>query len=411
MKELRKFRQFLNEEIEEGIFDFMKKSTPKEDPTPEDVPSEPTLPEWILMAFVGKDVQTVLETKKLMDSFKKDKNTSWVQSPSDFLETLGAIKGAKFAGITSSLGKEIFAAQTKDKSKNSLEKLGVPKEKVDAIEDKMVFLNKGAKLSMLSQKSLKDLMSESVQEDRKAKEYIQSIEDEDEREDEKKRMFGDDELDKDDKVRAGVKSAAEKLGMKPSHIKETLDEDLNIGDEVYAMMGNLVEYIGAETLVEELIAAMSTDDAKLYLSAIMRDYDLGPDRDGSSAAFNKRLGGMKEGVEDGLDRLVDAFEKLDDVARKAFMKLIGKGKVEEVEGDEGYYVVYQSHKSSRGGDGVDVSNASTSKEFKKFPFTDEPTSKEAREEAHKHARLMNDDITDRFIYTVGQYNPYPFISR
>lgn len=78
--------------------------------------------------------------------------------------------------------------------------------------------------------------------------------------------------------------------------------------------------------------------------------------------------------------------------------------------DEGYYVIYQSHKSQRGGDGVDASNASTSKEFKKFPFTDEPTSKEAREEAHKQARMMNNN-EDRFTYTVGQYNPYSFISK
>ena len=34
--------------------------------------------------------------------------------------------------------------------------------------------------------------TDGLKEDRKAKEYIQSIEDEDEREEEKKRMFGDD---------------------------------------------------------------------------------------------------------------------------------------------------------------------------------------------------------------------------
>ena len=51
-------------------------------------------------------------------------------------------------------------------------------------------------------------------------------------------------------------------------MKETLD------DEVWAMVEKMVEMMGAETVVDAIVRAMSTADAKLYLSAIMRDYDL-----------------------------------------------------------------------------------------------------------------------------------------
>ena len=41
------------------------------------------------------------------------------------------------------------------------------------------------------------------------------------------------------------------------------------------MADELVGYLGEKGFVEAILAAMSTDDARLYLSAIMRDYDLG----------------------------------------------------------------------------------------------------------------------------------------
>jgi hypothetical protein len=254
MKELSRFKEFLNEDIEEGLFDTIAgklfKDTPKEDPTPEDVPAEPKLPEWVLMAFTSgpnKGLHTVFEMEKFQKGMKAKHN--WINSPSDYLEILGKIPNAEFAGIPASLGKEIFDKQQKDKSK-SLLGMGLKKEKVMDILGKLVKPVKGnLDLPMLGVNSLEDL--------------------------------------------------------KEGGINESRDE------EVDNMKDNLVEYIGAEALVEALIAAMSTYDAKLYLSAIMRDYDLGGME-------------MNESVDDGLDRLVDAFEKLDDVAKKAFMKLIGK---------------------------------------------------------------------------------------
>ena len=56
-------------------------------------------------------------------------------------------------------------------------------------------------------------------------------------------------------------------------MKETLD------DEVFAMAEKMVEMMGAEAVVDAIVRAMSTDDAKLYFSAIMRDYDLNEDLD------------------------------------------------------------------------------------------------------------------------------------
>jgi hypothetical protein len=51
-------------------------------------------------------------------------------------------------------------------------------------------------------------------------------------------------------------------------MKETLD------DEVFAMANRMVAMMGAEAVVDAIVRAMSTDDARLYLGAIMRDYDI-----------------------------------------------------------------------------------------------------------------------------------------
>ena len=40
------------------------------------------------------------------------------------------------------------------------------------------------------------------------------------------------------------------------------------------MASKLIDAMGTSTTLENLIYAMSTDDAKLYLGAIMQDYDL-----------------------------------------------------------------------------------------------------------------------------------------
>jgi len=57
--------------------------------------------------------------------------------------------------------------------------------------------------------------------------------------------------------------------LKENNINETLD------DEVLALANRMVDAMGgADNLLEELIRAMSTDDAMLYLKAIARDYGM-----------------------------------------------------------------------------------------------------------------------------------------
>ena len=55
-------------------------------------------------------------------------------------------------------------------------------------------------------------------------------------------------------------------------IEKNLNETLD--DEVFAMADRMVAMMGAEAVVDAIVRAMSTDDAKLYLGAIMRDYDI-----------------------------------------------------------------------------------------------------------------------------------------
>ena len=52
------------------------------------------------------------------------------------------------------------------------------------------------------------------------------------------------------------------------NLKETRD------DYAQMMASTLIDAIGTSSTLENLVAAMSTDDARLYLGAIMRDYDI-----------------------------------------------------------------------------------------------------------------------------------------
>lgn len=79
------------------------------------------------------------------------------------------------------------------------------------------------------------------------------------------------DLNKDGKLSDYEKTRG--AAIEKSMMKETLD------DEVFAMVEKMVEMMGAEAVVDAIVRAMSTDDAKLYFSAIMRDYDLNEDLD------------------------------------------------------------------------------------------------------------------------------------
>ena len=95
---------------------------------------------------------------KWAKSLKTNPKLKWANSPSDYLEILGEIPGAMFIGITPSLGKEIFDAQTKDKSKKDLISLGVSREKQKDILARTRRPVKGKlELPMLDAGSLEDL--------------------------------------------------------------------------------------------------------------------------------------------------------------------------------------------------------------------------------------------------------------
>ena len=101
-------------------------------------------------------------------------------------------------------------------------------------------------------------------------------------------------------------------------------------DEVQTMASKLIDAMGTSTTLENLIYAMSTDDAKLYLGAIMQDYDLnevgGYDRKGNKEIDNDEKG-MKKRPQAGMSALLkkdDIDESYDTLVNK--LKKQGKSK-------------------------------------------------------------------------------------
>ena len=86
-------------------------------------------------------------------------------------------------------------------------------------------------------------------------------------------------------------------------LKETLD------DEVLAMAEKMVEMMGAEAVVNAIVRAMSTDDAKLYLGGIMRDY-------GMLNEEKKEVNEVQDSTE-ALDKLRDILEDLKFMSKEA----------------------------------------------------------------------------------------------
>ena len=89
--------------------------------------------------------------------------------------------------------------------------------------------------------------------------------------------------------------------LKQKNLNETLD------DEIFAMADRMVAMMGAEAVVDAIVRAMSTDDAKLYLGAIMRDYDInevgGYDRKGNKEMDNDDKG-LKKRPQAGISALL-----------------------------------------------------------------------------------------------------------
>ena len=139
------------------------------------------------------------------------------------------------------------------------------------------------------------------------------------------------DLNKDGKLSDYEKTRGKAI--EKSMMKETLD------DEVFAMVDRMVAMMGAEAVVDAIIRAMSTDDARLYLGAIMKDYDInevgGYDRKGnkidtsSDDNIKRRKVGIgnalkEEEKEDKDKRVIDMIKKMAPKTKTSFLKKLAK---------------------------------------------------------------------------------------
>jgi len=110
---------------------------------------------------------------------------------------------------------------------------------------------------------------------------------------------------KNDRLNELIKDA---LTNPKTEIKETRD------DEAQRMASTLIDALGTSTTLENLIYAMSTDDAKLYLGAIMRDHDIDIElpmdkMDPISSKFSEPLGEASD-YADKLAKISDIKETI-----------------------------------------------------------------------------------------------------
>jgi len=118
------------------------------------------------------------------------------------------------------------------------------------------------------------------------------------------------DLNKDGKLSDYEKTRG--AAIEKAMMKETLD------DEVFAMAEKMVEMMGAEAVVDAIVRAMSTDDAKLYLSAIMRDYDLNEVTLPSSVLL--KMASEVTDVKDLAKLLKGVYDAVQDKEQKDFSK-------------------------------------------------------------------------------------------
>jgi len=97
------------------------------------------------------------------------------------------------------------------------------------------------------------------------------------------------------------------------NLKETKD------DYAQMMASTLIDALGTSTTLEELVNAMSTDDARLYLGAIMKDYDI--DNPMDIDLVNEEKETKKE---DEDKRVIDMIKKMAPKTKTSFLKKLAK---------------------------------------------------------------------------------------
>ena len=98
------------------------------------------------------------------------------------------------------------------------------------------------------------------------------------------------------------------------NLKETRD------DYAQMMASTLIDALGISTTLENLVSAMSTDDARLYLGAIMRDYDI----DNPMDINLDKLEEKETKKEDEDKRVIDMIKKMAPKTKTSFLKKLAK---------------------------------------------------------------------------------------
>ena len=119
------------------------------------------------------------------------------------------------------------------------------------------------------------------------------------------------DLDKDGKLSDYEKTRGAAI---EKNLKETKD------DYAQMMASTLIDALGISTTLENLVSAMSTDDARLYLGAIMRDYDI----DNPMDINLDKLEEKETKKEDEDKRVIDMIKKMAPKTKTSFLKKLAK---------------------------------------------------------------------------------------
>ena len=102
------------------------------------------------------------------------------------------------------------------------------------------------------------------------------------------------------------------------NLKETRD------DYAQMMASTLIDAIGTSSTLENLVAAMSTDDARLYLGAIMRDYDIDNPMDINLDNLEEEKGEKIVPSQPSDERVIDIIKKMAPKTKTKFLKKLAK---------------------------------------------------------------------------------------
>ena len=229
----------------------------------------------------GKDAEAVMYgratnmAKKQAESMKNDRLSELIKDALTNPEKADLNKDGKLSDYEKTRGKAIEKAMAKDKVNEVELQANVVQKLANNVQDAPSF----AKVMLSIYDAIQDKEQKDYSKNQKFGKVLQFLRD-----------LSDD-----------------KPSSKP--IKETLD------DEIFAMADRMVAMMGAEAVVDAIVRAMSTDDARLYLGAIMRDYDI------NEVSINEGVFGL--GSKQGIREFIKKVEDLKDI----YYDTVGSDKV------------------------------------------------------------------------------------